>query len=387
MSTFVQLINELDFWLLEDTATKVKVFENQIFSKAKDVTDWVASNGGWPSDFDNQDAKNLIVALANQYNSDQLKNKILDNIKIRVLREEPKGSTTTGQGFSFNKWNEIQMQNSSGKVVKGFENSNNPLFTNDQIMGMIEFGLNLKNLPPLWITGIITKAFRIKKGQTIAETKQYLQNASDMLKPVSEGGRGGRLYCFPSEVVQSKFEEKIEENFIDKYGIRNYLSSGGKLNNTFYGGSGHTKKNPLPPDVDMVSYITKQQMLNLYSHTLENINEALREVDQYSVVQYDLEDIKKRLTKDIKKTMQDGDMRVALSNILFWDFSSDEVHKMADEADDDDMMTSINGVSKNILQFLTVAETVNKKRIDFVFFTQEAARNGRSIPPETQIQF
>jgi hypothetical protein len=57
------------------------------------------------------------------------------------------------------------------------------------------------------------------------------------------------------------------------------------------------------------------------------------------------------------------------------------------QPDSDDMIVTINGVTKNILQFLTVSGLYNKKRIDFVFYTTTAARNGRSIPPETQINF
>lgn len=41
---------------------------------------------------------------------------------------------------------------------------------------------------------------------------------------------------------------------------------------------------------------------------------------------------------------------------------------------------------KNIFNQLHLSADL-KKKFDFIFLTQKAARNGRSIPPETQVDF
>lgn len=387
--SFIQLINELDFWLLDYTANKIKVFDKKLFSTAKDIVDWVDSNGSWPNDFSNQDAKNLIVSLANQYNSIELRNNILSNIKLRVIREEPKTSTTLGKGFSLYKWGEGMVSINPNKKVKGFVNTNTILYTDTQILDMIQHGIDLKNLPSVWITGIITKAFRIKKNQTIDQTKEYLENASKLLKPISEGGRGGLFYCFPNTIpnIQTVFEQKIRQQYIDKYNIFSYLSSGGKLVNTFYGGSVHTKTSP--PDVDIVSYITNEQMKNLFSYAVNNFEKCKRYIrgDDYKKISDSLQ-------KNIMGDKDDPDnIRVLMYCIYLLEtlnanLNLHNVLNMGNEYNSSGMITNITGTPTNIFDLLSVDTSTSRDgRLDFVFMTQKAARNGRSIPPETQIQF
>ncbi|MBK1897278.1 hypothetical protein [Chryseobacterium paridis] len=380
MLEFNKLIDQLDFWLINYSTNKTKTIDDQLFNIAKDITDWVAAHG-WPSEFDNNDAKNLIQQLSNKKDPAKRGEEIRLKIKTRVIREEPTEEIAQ-RGLSQYVWNDIGED--------GFKKTPNLRFTDTEINNMIKFGLEKGNLPDAWIEGIITKAFRVPKAQTIAETEMYLTNASNLLKPASlQDGRGGLLYCFKSENQKLIFQNKLKAFFIEKYGLTNYISENQQLINSFYGGSVHTKI--LPPDVDTVTYLSDYQMLALFAFALDTLKNAK---DKGAI---DFEEYKKLRNAALKNMSGDADSkRVTINSFVLPEFIRPadpsnniprdiyKLHRMKDEIFQSSM--NVNGI--NIFKDLNLdPKSSLGKRLDFTFFTKKAAKNGRSIPPETQIEF
>ncbi|MCS4301386.1 hypothetical protein [Chryseobacterium sp. BIGb0232] len=380
MSEFNILIDRLDFWLVSYSTSKTKTIDEQLFNIAKSITDWVAANG-WPSDFNNNDAKNLIQELSNRKDPAKRGEEIRVKIKTRVIKEEPTEEIAQ-RGLSQYVWVDIGED--------GFKKTPNLRFTDAEINNMIKFGLERENLPDAWIEGIITKAFRVPKAQTIAETEMYLTNASNLLKPTSlQNGRGGLLYCFKDENQKLILQDKLKKYYIEKYGLTNYISESQKLVNTFYGGSVHTKI--VPPDVDTVTYLSDYQMLALFAFALDNLKNAK---DKGAI---DFEEYKKLRNGALKNMTGDADnKRVTINSFVLPEFirSADpsnniprdiyKLHRMKDEI----FQSSMNVNGDNIFRVLNLDPGSSLgKRLDFTFFTKTAAKNGRSIPPETQIEF
>lgn len=383
MSEFNKLIDQLDFWLINYSTNKTKTIDDQLFDIAKDIIDWVTANS-WPSDFNNNDAKNLILQLSNKKDPLKRGEAIRLEIIYRVAKEEPAPNKIVKRGLSRYVWNHIG--------DKKFQKTSNIRFTDTEINNMIKFGMDKGNLPDSWIVGIITKAFRIPKPQTIALTETYLTNASMLLKPLSEGGRNGLLYCFKDENQKVIFQDKLKRHFIEKYGLTKYISENQQLVNTFYGGSVHTKTQP--PDVDTVTYVSENQMDMLFDYALNNLDIALK---TKNIENKEYEEQRESII--YRRSKSPMDRRVDINDFVFTElitvanpsngipYNIYNFHRMGKEI----AKSSMNVNGKNIFKELNLDDTNPDdsiyKKLDFTFFTKSAAKAGKSIPPETQINF
>ena len=175
-------------------------------------------------------------------------------------------------------------------------------------------------------------------------------------------------------------------NYIDKYQILDAISSNGILSNTYYGGSVHTKLNP--PDIDMVSYISTPKMGLIRDIAVAELDTAFK-IKLINKYDYD------RLIRSIQRSMdplrqkQPSNVRVMayqISKIVTLSGGGKRLHYMSEEYRNSNMNVTLNGVNKNILDHLNLSSPLNDK-FDFVFITREAAKEGRSIPPETIVTF
>lgn len=374
---FCRLIKILDTWMQNYAAVKNNVVKNEIKQAAFDVVT-EANDNGWPNEFTfgtGLDAQNFIIGVSNVDTSNQdndRKNDILNKIKERVKREEPEGNTTKGEGFSLFTWN------LSGGV---YTRTNVRLHTDASLLVLIEYGLD-NNVPDHWIEGILTKAFRIKKTKTYSEAETELLNASNLLKPLPSPGRADLLYCFNHIDEQSVFEELVKEKYIDKYEIYNIIAENGALVNTYYGGSVHTKLNP--PDIDMVSYISNLKMLELADLAIQRL---MKIMELGLMRRKKCEDLIVRIKHNINPEEQQNNIRVMAYCIYCLKTQGNNylLYNMGDEYKN--LRTTFFGIETNILLYINLTEPQLRKRFDFVFITKVAAAEGRSIPPETPVNF
>ncbi|HKX87293.1 MAG TPA: hypothetical protein VJL37_11525 [Flavobacterium sp.] len=374
---FCRLIKVLDTWMQNYAAVKNNVVKNEIKQAAFDVVIEANANG-WPNEFtfgSGLDAQHFIIGVSNADTSNQdndRKNDILRKIKGRVSREEPEGNTTRGEGFSLFVWN------SSGGM---YTRTNVRLHTDASLLVLIEYGLD-NNVPDHWIEGILTKAFRIKKPKTYNEAEAELLNASNLIKPLPAPGRGELLYCFNHIDEQTIFEELVKEKYIDKYEIYDIIAENAALTNTYYGGSVHTKLTP--PDIDMVSYISTNKMVELANLAIQRL---MRIMELGLMRRKKCEDLIVRIKHNINPDEQQNNIRVMAYCIYCIKTESNNLvlYNMGEEYKY--LRTSFFGMNTNVLLYINLTEQQLRKRFDFVFITKEAAAEGRSIPPETPVNF
>lgn len=280
-------------------------------------------------------------------------------------------------GFDFYKYDPIL--DSAGEVIE-FTKTTTKRFADVEIDEVLRYGKELE-LPDSWIEGIFTKAYRIKKPKNIADLRSEFEKANDFLKPVEDGGRGGRFYPFASIEQFDELINTIKIQYLEKYGLTDIVDD-----NLFLAGSAHTKE--FPPDLDFVAYISLGKMRNLFSKTQSTLQEIMDKLSRKETINFatytkggesntiilegkEGRKLIKRLIKEVSKTF-DQDKRIASWNIFHLEESTNTLTVLSDEYKRIEMLKKL-GPNKGVLG------------VDFSFFTQKARGNGAGLPPETKI--
>lgn len=234
---------------------------------------------GVPSSFNHAPTLQLILDLSDvESYLVRLKERIKSNIRKRIKSENIKynaidnleiGVTTRfPPRFSQKKFvKSVQTITSNGKElsVDVFTKTATDLHTAQELEEILEHGYELM-LTATDIEGLMLKSYRSMKQVNKPEVIIWMNNYDLFLKPVSLGGRGKLAYCFTS---QSHFELFAEQyNFLrNRYGMKS-------ITTLTLGGSCTIKI--LPPDLDLVHYISKQKFDNLLDHYEATLNRYIK---------------------------------------------------------------------------------------------------------------
>lgn len=294
---------------------------------------------------------------------------ILYKADIRIVREPV--NPNSGRGFSYKVYT---LENLVSKKPRWIETPD-LLHTDDTIRDMIAFAQEL-NIPGNMIEGFMTRVFRAKKTKSVTQFELEMTNYSQLIKPVSEGGRGGLLYCFPTEAIKTAFYAEFKARYIDKYGLAPFLDE------VFVGGSTHTKI--LPPDIDIGSYLSKNKMKRLKAHLLSVAQEAR---DKGLMTKQQFRDYTKGINRNFERKIK-GTNTFQEPRIF-----SDQIISITSTIEDGQTIYKLNNMGEEykymetFLTMLNLAPGKAREKLDFVLLTKKAAKDGASIPPETIINF
>jgi hypothetical protein len=231
--------------------------------------------------------------------------------------------------------------------------------------------------------GLITKAFRIKKAKTVSDVETEIDNAANLIKPISEGGRGGLLYCFIDAQQKTEFLQQFKIHARNKFGLQDIIGD-----HILVGGSTHTKTSLVPngvdpPDIDAVSYISKDKMQQLYEQNLKTLIRIRDEGIVMEVFNRNYNTWKYLKGKKINREIS----RYERSYARHKQVRAYQIKAIV-EVGGVKQVHSLDLLWKDmpILNDLALTDPLFN-RIDVSFYTLEQASNGRSIPPETKLKF
>lgn len=316
---------------------------------------------GVPSSFNHAPTLQLIIDLSDIENYlVRLKERIKGNVRKRIKSENIKynaidnleiGTTTKfPPRFSQKKFTKsVETTIVNGKEISAniYTKTANELHSVQELEDMLEYGYDLK-LTASDIEGLILKSYRTMKQVDKLEVIVWMDNYDDFLKPVSLGGRGKLAYCFTS---QSHFELFASQyNYLrSRYGMQSIKS-------ITFGGSCTIKL--IPPDLDLVHYISKQKfddLINHYEATLSRYISSKPKVDEAVVNR-----VKDAITKS-RNTR-----KIDTNCMIHFDESTKKIYFFKSEL-------------TNLSSMKTLNLSNQKKLFDFSIFDSS---NGAGISPE-----
>ncbi len=333
---------------------------NRARRAAKDVQNHIDTHGA-PSDFNHAPTLQLILDLSDIENYlVRLKVRIKDSIKKRIKSENIKysavdnlevGSTVNfPPRFSLKKFTKsTEATTINGQTINRtvYTKTADDLHSASDLDDMIEHGYEIL-LPASDIEGLMLKSYRTMKQVDKAEVIVWMDNFDNFLTPVNLGGRGKLSYCFNN---QAHFEL-----FGSQYNSLRRLYGMESIKTITFGGSCTTKL--LPPDLDLVHYISKQQYDDLIKHyqsTLDNYIKKCPKVDNATITR-----IKAGLENSIKNR------KIDLNCMIHFDESTKKLRFFKSDL-------------KNLSSIKTLNVSDPKKLFDFNIFDSNV---GSGISPE-----
>ena len=305
---------------------------------------------------------------------------IFKDIKNNISKEP--FDISSGKGFSFNRWE---------KVNEVLTDTGELLHSDQDIFDMISHGLDLNpKVPENWIEGIIRKVFRARKQKskseiigngTVGDSQEALGElgvASEIINRVPPR----LLWCFPNFDLYLEFLDVFERRILDRFGIKDILDR--KL---LVGGSVHTKKSP--PDIDMVKYLTKEQYKALHQRQIDFINleiKTKRANGDFVRESTEGENLIKRINEEIKEIDHPSfNLKLKEEKFGIGRLKAFNYNNQGEVIGTTNLRQALlkDPEIKNILTQLNLRD----KKIDLLLFTEEGALAGKSIPPETIINF
>lgn len=286
------------------------------------------------------------------------------------------------KGFSFNKWNE--------QPNRSWLDSGSRLHSDQDIYEMIDKGLDLNpKIPDLWVEDIVTKAFRGTKTKTKKEIIGDVNAAqgADSQEFLGELGVASQLgnrvpppnglpWCFPDYNAFLNFKQVIKRRLLERYGVDDIVTD------IHISGSVHTKKTPPPstnvgpPDIDVVIYLSRDQIKAIYQRRIDHIYRCL-ELNAINPKNGNPFFYNRKNADDVIKEMKD--------NIALVDSPNFDINKSIGPQNFRTIETNANGISevkdlKDILrknrdnQLNTMLQNLNltKNKMDLKIFPIEA---------------
>lgn len=188
------------------------------------------------------------------------------------------------------------------------------------------------------------------------EVEDWINKYVDLLKPISKGGRGKVVYCFNDLSHYEGFKVEFKTKITDKFNLTKY----GDLTMS---GSVLTKINP--PDLDLVMYMAREDIYELYKYYKKTAELAF-ERGIMTKTEYD------RYIKGISN-YYDKNGRIYKSYYIAIDVDTNKLLYLEKEL-----------LKLDIINTLNLSKTKLKDKFDFnIYSTSEI---GRSIPPELTIK-
>lgn len=245
---FCSLINIFCFWFNQKQVSKSEILDKQIQDSASDIIMYVEANG-WPSDFNDENAKSLIESLGEGSGgicSD------LKQIIVNSINEENQNSATNNHAPSFSL----------------YDIDNNILYSDQDYEDVCNHVANLdiyddfdSNSKKEILVQFLFNAHRIGKQANASQVMTRLSLWAEMKKPIAQGGRNKIPYIFGLTITQAQsnyniFLSKMNELY-GHYGFLNYQDK------RIGGSSLYKSTNPKPGDLDMYLFINNTEINSL----------------------------------------------------------------------------------------------------------------------------